>query len=278
MAQTNGKYLGCDDVKIFWQSWQAENPIAVVVISHGLGEHGGRYGELASALVGLNYTVYAIDHRGHGQSYGHRGSINRFQYCVDDLNQLIDKVSAEHQLPVLLLGHSMGGAIAVEFTLQHQEKLSALLLSGAGLSVDVVNMPIQVLCGVLSMFIPNLPSFAVAPDLVSRDSSVVKDYFEDPLNLSSRIPLKTISELVNKVKKLPAQFSSISLPILIMHGREDKLVPASSSEALFDRVGSTDKEMKIYPGLYHEILNELPTDRQQVINDICEWIVGRFRA
>lgn len=276
MPQTNGKFLGCDGVKIFWQSWQAENPIAVFVISHGLGEHGGRYAELATALVALNYAVYAIDHRGHGQSYGHRGAIDRFQYCVDDLNQLIDKVSAEHQLPVLLLGHSMGGAIAVEFTLQHQEKLSALLLSGAGLSVDVANMPIQILCGVVSRFIPDLPSFAVAADLVSRDSSVVKDYFEDPLNLSSRIPLKTISELVNKVKKLPAQFSSISLPIFIMHGGEDKLVPASSSEALFDRVSSTDKELKIYPGFYHEILNELPSDRQQVVDDICKWIVARF--
>ena len=276
MAQTNGKYLGSDGVKIFWQSWQAENPVAVVVISHGLGEHGGRYAELATALVAQNYTVYAIDHRGHGQSYGHRGAINRYQYCIDDLNQLIDKVSEEHQLPVALLGHSMGGAIAVGFALQHQDKLSALLLSGAALSVDAINTPIQLFCGIVSTFAPNLPSFNVAPELVSRDSSVVKDYSEDPLNLTTRVPLKTISELVNKVTKLPAQFQNLSLPMFIMHGSDDKLVPAASSEILFERVSSVDKELKIYPGFYHEILNELPTDRRQVVSDICEWMVARF--
>jgi len=278
MKQSNGKFRGCEGIKVFWQCWHAENPVAVMIVAHGLGEHGGRYAELAHALVAKNITVYAIDHRGHGQSYGHRGAINRLQYCIDDLDQLVDKVTEEHKLPLLLLGHSMGGAISVAYTLQYQEKLSALLLSGAALSVDAINTPIQLFCGIVSTFVPNLPSFSVAPNLVSRDPSVVKDYSDDPLNLTSRVPLKTISELVNKVTKLPAQFSNISLPIFIMHGSDDKLVPASSSEILFEGVSSIDKALKIYRDFYHEILNELPEDRQQVVSDIVAWVGERYPA
>ncbi|MEX1667842.1 lysophospholipase [Zhongshania guokunii] len=278
MKQGNGKFRGCEGIKVFWQCWHAENPVAVMIVAHGLGEHGGRYAELAHALVAKNITVYAIDHRGHGQSYGHRGAINRFQYCIEDLDQLVDKVTEEHKLPLLLLGHSMGGAISVGYTLQHQDKLSALLLSGAALASDVVNAPVKALCGLISVFAPNLPAFAVAPELVSRDPAAVADYSADPLNLSSRVPLKTISEMVNTIAKLPPQFERIRLPIFIMHGSDDKLIPAAASEAFNAKISSTDKQLKIYPGLYHEILNELPEDRRQVVSDIVAWVSERYPA
>lgn len=272
MNQINGWLTGCENVKIFWQSWQAAEPVANIVISHGLGEHGARYTEFAKVLVAQGFNVYAIDHRGHGHSYGHRGAITRFQYCIDDLNSLIEQIKAEQDLPLILFGHSMGGAVATGYTLQYQEKLAALILSGPGVSANMVSAPLRKVIRLLSRVWPNLPIFKVAPTSVSRDPQTVQDYIADPLNLSRPAPVHTINEMVEAAAEMQDNFERIKLPTLILHGAEDKLIPAEASTNLYKKITSPQKQLNIYPDLYHEILNELPAARQAVIKDICVWL------
>lgn len=277
MKTLDGHIVGEQSLNIHWQGWVPEQPKCAVLISHGLGEHGGRYLELAQSLVDIGCAVYAIDHRGHGRSEGKRGLIERFDYVLNDLDRVVDKVNEEHpEIPLLLLGHSMGGAIAVGYTLKHSSRLSGLILSGAALSSAIVPSALKVVGGILASIFPTLPAIAIAPENVSRDPDTVEQYSKDPLNLHSRVPLRTISEMVNAIAKLSKDYAKITLPTFVMHGSEDKLIPCVASQEFVEKIASDDKMLTIYPELYHEIFNELPEDRQDVIDDTCHWIRARF--
>jgi alpha-beta hydrolase superfamily lysophospholipase len=121
------KTTGIGGLDLFAQSWLPEDsPRAVLVLSHGLGEHSGRYAALAGELVGQGYGVYALDHRGHGRSPGPRADIQRFAHLVSDLCVFVGRCSRQHlDTPVYLLGHSMGGAVAFESALRLQDSLRA---------------------------------------------------------------------------------------------------------------------------------------------------------
>ena len=271
-------FKGAGNTAIFWQSWVAQSPRACVVISHGLGEHGGRYAPFASALVDLGFSVYAIDHRGHGQSGAPRGLITNFQYCVEDLDQLMSTIVVPQKCPIILFGHSMGGAIATAYALQHQDRLAALILSGAALNSDLVPGAMKLVCKFLGALAPRLPVIKIDPSLVSRNPEQVSLYVNDQLNLHGSVPVKTISEMVSTIVSMPGRFNTLHLPMLILHGEEDQLIPAKSSSDLHDTISSKDKTLHIYPALYHEVLNELEPDRARVYSDICEWLVSRFPA
>ena len=126
------QFSGAGGLPIAWQAWRTETqPRAVVVISHGLGEHSGRYGNVVEELVPRGYHVYALDHRGHGHSGGPRAYTDRMANVVADLDALVVLAeSRESGLPVFLLGHSLGGCIALEYALGHHERLRGLALSG----------------------------------------------------------------------------------------------------------------------------------------------------
>ncbi|MGJ8686359.1 MAG: alpha/beta hydrolase [Spongiibacteraceae bacterium] len=270
-----GRFRGCQGVRIFWRSWKVEQPLAVVVISHGLGEHGGRYAPLADYLNVQGYSVFAIDHRGHGRSAGKRGDIGRFQYVVEDLGHLISEVVVPIGKPIILLGHSMGGAVATDYSLRNQSLLAGLMLSGPALNSSVVPGAVKIVCSILGKLAPHLPALKIDPTLVSRDPESVKKYIEDPYNLTSSVPIRTIAEMVSAIGELPAQFPRITLPMLILHGEEDQLIPCDASRALHDGCGSQDKTLMVYPELYHEVLNELPEARAQVMADIGTWLAAR---
>lgn len=276
MNHLDGRLKSADGTEIYWQSWQVAEPIACVTICHGLGEHGGRYQPIATRLTELGYSVFAIDHRGHGESGGRRGLIKQFQRCIDDVDLLVEQQLLPLKRPVILFGHSMGGAIATAYTSQHQQKLAGLMLSGAALSSDLVPGPMKLICSGLGKLLPRLPVLKIDPSAVSRDPEQVASYANDPLNLSGHVPIRTIAEMVAAIAKLPQRFSALTLPMLIMHGSDDQLIPAVASEELYKHAGAEDKTLKIYQGLYHEILNELPEDREQVMGDMLEWLTARF--
>ena len=125
MAHIEGQFTGVKGLEIYWQSWQDAVPTrAVVVISHGAGEHSGRYRACRGALAGLGYPVYALDHRGHGRSEGRRALVDRLDNAAADLDVLIDLARREHpEVPLFLLGHSLGATIALRYALRHQDKL-----------------------------------------------------------------------------------------------------------------------------------------------------------
>jgi acylglycerol lipase len=268
-------FAGARGVKIAWRSWLPEgDPRAVVVIAHGAGEHVGRYEHVATRLVSERYAVYGLDHRGHGHSEGPRALVDRLAYTVADLDQFVALAAGEHPgQDVFLLGHSMGGCIAIKYAISHQDRLTGLLLSGPLAALDAAPAPVRVLASVLSALTPKLPLFAVDPSLVSRDPAVVKAYEDDPLVHHGKLPVRTVSELAGAVSSFPDTVSAITIPTLIMYGTDDKLAPPAGSVMLSERIAAADKTLIPYQGLYHEILNE--PEQQQVMDDMCAWLNAR---
>jgi len=280
---TESSLFGIGDLKIFYQVWAPENPRAVVIIAHGLGEHSGRYAQVAEQLCASGCAVYALDHRGHGRSGGPPAYVDRFANAVADIDQLVDIARREQRtlilkLPLFLLGHSMGGALGLSYALKFQGKLDALILSGPAVALNGAPPLLGPLAKFLSAVAPKLGLFGVKPELVSRDPATVADYGADPLNCHGKVPARTLGEIIQLVEWLPSALSTLSLPLLVMHGGEDKLAGPSGSQMIFERVSSKDKTLKVYPGLFHEIFNELPDDRAQVLADLSSWVEAHISS
>ena len=265
---------GAGGLRIFWQAWLPQSAVrAVVVLAHGASEHSDRYQHVARRLTADGYATYAIEHRGHGRSEGTRALIDRVDNVVADLDQLVVLAAAEHPgVPVFLLGHSMGGAIALRYAVAHQQRLSGLALSGALAALEAAPAPMRVAARVLSAVAPRLPLFPIDADQVSRDPAVVESYKTDPLNYHGKLPVRTVAELAGAVDSFPEAVRSITIPVLIMYGTADGIVPPAGSKMVAERIGSADKTVKPYEGLYHEIMNEPEQDR--VLDDVCAWIAA----
>jgi len=274
-AQRESSFAGAGGLEIFWQTWQPDgDPRAAVVIAHGAGEHSGRYAHVAQRLVDEGYAVYAIEHRGHGRSQGPRALIDRIANAVADLDKLVTLAAEAHPgAPVFLVGHSMGATISLSYALAHQRRLAGLILSGPLAALEAVPAPMRLTARTLSALAPRTPLIAIDATLVSRDPAVVRDYQSDPLVHHGKLPARTVVELADAIEALPEAVAAITVPTLIMYGTDDGLCPPRGSVMLSERIGSPDKTLKAYQGLYHEILNE--PEREQVLDDLCSWLSAR---
>lgn len=273
MKHGEGRFTGQNKLSIFWQCWRPEKARAVVVLAHGLGEHSGRYAHVAEALNKSGCSVYAIDHRGHGKSGGPRVLVDRYANAVADIDQLVDLANeAAPAKPLFLLGHSMGGALALGYAIKHQHKLKGLMLSGPAVALVGTPPGAKPVIKLLSRLLPKLRLLGIDPAGVSRDLNTVADYASDPLNFHGKLPARTLGEMIAFIDALPAQLPTLTLPLLIQHGSNDKLTAVAGSEMVLAGVSSKDKTLQIYEGLYHEIFNELPTDRARVLADSCAWL------
>jgi acylglycerol lipase len=268
-------FAGAGGLEIFWRAWSGDgDATAVVVIAHGAGEHSGRYTHVAQRLVDQGYAVYAIEHRGHGRSQGPRALIDRIDNAVADLDKLVALAGDAHPgVPLFLLGHSMGGTIALSYALAHQQRLAGLVLSGPLAALDPVPAPMRITARTLSAVAPRTPLIAIDSSLVSRDPAVVADYRADPLVHHGKLPARTVVELADAIEAFPGAVGAITVPTLIMYGTDDGLCPPDGSVMLSQRIGSADKTLTPYPGLYHEILNE--PEREQVLDELCSWLARR---
>ena len=278
MNETSAQLTGSRGRQIFWRAWTPEEPPrAVVVIAHGAGEHSGRYEQVAAALVDAGYAVYALDHQGHGRSEGARALIERVDQAVSDLDALVVLASAAYpDLRVFLLGHSMGAMIALRYAPVHQERLSGLILSGALAALEDVPAPLRVIGQMLSRVAPKTPLIAIDASLVSRDPAVVQAYRADPLVHHGKLPARTAAEIADTVAALPSAVGAITVPTLILYGTDDRLCPPAGSVMVGERIGSADRTVTAYDGLFHEILNE--PERAVVLADICAWLASRATA
>jgi alpha-beta hydrolase superfamily lysophospholipase len=274
-VRSESSFAGAGGLEIFWRAWLPDGDArAVVVIAHGAGEHSGRYTHVAQRLVDEGYAVYAIEHRGHGRSQGPRALIDRIDNAVADLDKLVVAAGDAHPgVPLFLLGHSMGGTLAVSYALAHQQRVAGLVLSGPLAALEAVPAPMRMTARTLSVLAPRAPLIAIDSSLVSRDPAVVDDYRADPLVHHGKLPARTVVELAGAIEAFPGAVGSITVPTLIMYGTDDGLCPPQGSVMLSQRIGSADKELKAYQGLYHEILNE--PERDQVLDDLCAWLSAR---
>jgi len=181
---STGTFIGKGGIEIFFQQWEVANPKAILIIIHGLGEHSGRYGNLIDALQNKGIAIYGLDHRGFGRSGGKRGHVDSFMDYIYDMKIFVNMLKDKHpNKPVIMLGHSMGGVLALKYALTHAEDLDALILSSPGL-VPAIKVPAwkKNLAIFLSSKIPSLtmPS-GLDATTISRDKEVVKQYLADPL-------------------------------------------------------------------------------------------------
>ncbi|PTL77624.1 alpha/beta hydrolase [Vitiosangium sp. GDMCC 1.1324] len=276
-SATTGHELvaGARGTRLFQQWWRPEGqpPRAVVVVVHGLKDHGSRYEELARRLVARNFAVYAMDLRGHAHSEGPRVDVGTFNDYIEDLDAVIKRVrEREPGLPVFLFGHSMGGMIVTRYTLEHPSELAGLITHAPALKVDVPGIQVASIKFV-SALNPNAGLFQLDLDDYSRDPQVVSAAKADPLIHQPAAPVHTARELLRAIERTNAQMEDITLPVLMLHGTADKLTSAEGSKELYRRARSTDKTLKLYPGLYHDLVHE--PEKETVLNDITAWLEAR---
>jgi acylglycerol lipase len=273
-AAAQESFTGTKGRRIEWFAWAPDDgkPRAVVVIAHGFGEHSGRYAHVATRLTDNQDVVYALDHHGHGRSEGARGRID-LQDAVTDLDHLVTVTKTRHpDTPTFLLGHSMGGAIALRYAMQHQARLTGLILSGP-LAAIAGRKATQTIGKLLGTVAPGLGLAKISPDEVSRDPAVVKAYAEDPLVFHGAIPAQTVAEFVRHVETLRQDAQQLTVPTLLMYGTADTLADPSGSKMLATTIKATDLTTTPYEGLYHEILNE--PEQDQVMDEVVAWINAR---
>ena len=262
-----------DGIELFMIRNLVKSPKTAVIIVHGLCEHAGRYDYVVSRFNDFGYSVYRFDNRGHGRSGGERGYIADYQIFIDDAHRIVEIAKRENPgLPLFMLGHSMGGFITAFYGVKYPGRLTGQMLSGAAVTVQPIFKD-------MGSFDYNATPLAPVPntlaDVICRDPQVVKLYKEDPLVIKE-FTTKLMGEfLIRGVKNLMDNTGNYKYPCLILHGGGDKIVTPDSSKYFYDHISSTDKQLKIYEDLYHEILNE--PEKDTIIENIRLWIEDRIQ-
>ncbi|EMJ95561.1 putative lysophospholipase [Leptospira kirschneri str. JB] len=262
-----------DKSKLYCQSWTKPNSNRLLIFHHGFGEHSGRYANLVRYFSKSDINFYSFDMRGHGNSDGKRGHSDSFDLYVRDLADFVSEVlKREHKERFFLLGHSLGGAITLRYSQEgiNQDNILGLILGSPALMVrmDFRKKLKKFAAGILSKI---SPSSVVDAELdlqyLSHDPEVIESYKQDPL-VHGKVSLKMGTELLEIGPKLIKKANVLRCPVLILHGQEDGLVDVNGSTELYKNLIYRNKRIKIYPGFYHELMNEFPEHREMVLNDI----------
>ncbi len=269
-------FRGVGNVDLFVQTWQPAGAIrGVVAVVHGISEHSGRYDYLVDRLTREGFAVAAFDNRGHGRSGGVHGHIDSWADYREDVRAFTRYVSAHFmRLPLFLYGHSLGALIVSDYVLFYPEGLDGVILSGHPLQPTGAAKPYLVLIArVLSRYRPLIAlPLGVADDVLSRDPAIVKAFGSDPL-VHRKVTARWGVETLAAIDRVRVRAGEIQLSLLVLHGGADRVNSAKGSEELFKLVSSTDKQLRIYPGGYHEPHNDL--DRETVLSDLISWLNER---
>ncbi len=272
--RVEGRLVGTHDVELFWQGWLPPGTVSgIVLISHGLGEHSGRYGNVVDALLPDGWAVYGLDHRGHGLSGGRRAHLDDYRDFLADFDAFRRTVVDRHpDVPVFLLGHSMGGQIALAYALDHQAALRGLVLSAPALASDAVPKAAIPVLRALGAYLPTLRPAGIDTTKISKDPAVVAAYQADPLVHHGKPTLGLSLGLFSQFNVLPERARTLTIPLLLQHGGNDVLADPAGTRLLESTSGSPDQTVFWYPDLWHEIYNE--PERAQPLADLREWLAA----
>jgi alpha-beta hydrolase superfamily lysophospholipase len=272
MEHQEGFFKGVRDANIYYQYWLPDGEVkAVLLIVHGLAEHGGRYINVVNYFVPLGYAVYALDHIGHGKSDGDRVYVEKIEDYTDTLD-IFEKMVREWQpdKPIFLVGHSMGGLIGSLYLIDHQDSFAGAVLSGSGVKVPDNISPMVVSIGkLLSNITPKFGLIGLNASDISRDPEVVDAYVNDPEVYTGKTTARLAAEMLRGMEQVQKDAGKITLPLLLVHGSEDKLVDPDASQMLYDTVSSKDKTLIFYDGYYHEVFND--PEKEKVFADMEAW-------
>jgi len=261
-------------IRIFVRSWRPEStPQAAIVICHGVNSHSGQYLWVGEELAASGLAVFALDLRGRGRSDGERFYVEDVADYVSDVAATVTLVKSRHPgLQVFLLGHSAGGVVSSTYVLENQAGLAGFICESFAFQVPAPGFALAAIKG-LSHIAPRLPVLKLKNEDFSRDPKAVEALNNDPLTAHEVQPAITVAALVRADERLREEFPLITLPVLIMHGTDDKATVCHGSQFFYETAGSKDKTLKLYEGHYHDLLNDI--GKEQVMNDIREWIATR---
>jgi alpha-beta hydrolase superfamily lysophospholipase len=250
--------------RIHVSEWAGAGPPRfITLLAHGYGEHAGRYEHVAAMLVGLGAVVFAPDHLGHGRSAGEPALVEDIEVLVTDLHTVADQARADHPgLPLVLVGHSMGGLIAARFAQRYLDELTALVLSGP---VVGGNPAFEML-----LAMDPLPEIPIDPAILSRDPAVGEAYAADPLVYHGPFHKSTLRALASSVEVVAAGGTLGDLPTLWIHGAEDQLVPYEVAAPAMEQIRGSALRHTVYEGAAHEVFNE--TNRDEVQAEVAAFL------
>lgn len=271
------KWMELSSIKVFYRSWEASDEKAVICGIHGLGEESSRYSKLGNFLSANGFSFFIYDLRGHGKTAFNTknfGYVDSFYSFVHDTRDFISKVIEEKSVKkVILFGHSMGGLIALHYLSRIKDYVSCGVTSGAATITKT-----SFLQKYLLLFVNMVkPTFRVNLPIKLEDLTHSKDVYDKYLSsylIVKRPTVKLLYELYRGSKTVWRYLPQINIPILMMHGEADKVVPKEATVKAFEMINSNDKQLKIYPKMYHEIFNE--ENNQQVYSDLIEWLSVKF--
>ena len=262
-----------DGIDIFYQVWKPEGtPKGIVQIVHGLAEHAGRYINVVNKLVPEGYIVYGDDHRGHGRSGGLQGYVRSVDEFVQDQREFTKIIREKEgkELPLFILGHSMGSFISILYMADYPEEFKGVVLSGTGSQVGGGVSRVTILMAkIMSKIRPKMTLDNELAEGVSRDPAVTEAYNNDPYVLK-KITVKLGGEIFKGFKLAEERIKDIKIPLFIQRGSEDPLI--IKTKELFSNVITKDATLKEYEGLFHEVYNELEKDREIVLNELKDWL------
>jgi alpha-beta hydrolase superfamily lysophospholipase len=273
MKRSEYHFEGMDGLPLFAQSWVPDSPPAAILgIVHGFGEHSGRYDNVVTEMLAHEIGVVGFDLRGHGRSPGQRGHIHSWREYHGDLQAFLTWIFGQKfGSSTFLLGHSLGSLIVSEFILSQPKDLSGIVLSS--LAVDPVGAAKPVLVAIAKLLSRIWPTFPIELGLdanaLSRDSHVVKAYKTDPL-VHGMTSARWGTETLAVIERIKASASQVSLPLLMLHGREDRINSAAGAQEFFRNASPDIGEFRGYVDSYHEPHNDL--DHPKVVADVANWI------
>jgi len=277
MQHSSATISSTDGLKLFTRRWTPDRPtVAHLFLVHGVHEHSGRYAYAASHLMQHGVEVHALDLRGHGQSDGPRATVNSFAEYSDDVAlALMPVLESAGDVPVFLMGHSMGGLVVSRMVADHGVgELAGVILSSPALAVDAP-APLRALAPVIARWLPRLRVTPLDLSRLSHDPKVERAYREDPLCTKSGVRAALGYEIIRSIEHVRQHVDAFTAPLYAFHGTADELTNPEGSQWIIEHAPSPDKTLKLYEGFYHETLNEL--GRDTVLTDLTAWILERSR-
>ena len=276
VSESDGKFEGVGGLHLYYRAWEKPKATCGLVIVHGLAEHGGRYYDFGMRMAAGGVNTYCFDLRGHGASEGRRGHANRFDLLLQDLDRFRREVEGitHGQLPLFLLGHSMGGLIALRYLEEFDVAFRGAVLTSPWLATGVDIPRWKVLAaGTLNKLLPSLPIDAgIDPDYLSHDPLVVTQYRDDAL-VHGKITPRLFAEASAAMGQVFHRSDRIRVPLLFLLAGDDRIVDTRRSEAFARSLSVQDVTIRVLPNYYHEVLNDF--DRAVALREVRDWINER---
>jgi alpha-beta hydrolase superfamily lysophospholipase len=278
MKSADGFFQGVGGLRLYYRSWEQPRARAALAVVHGLGEHSGRYEALAERLGGYGFSTFALDLRGHGLSEGRRGHVKRFESYLQDVDRFRRELHGLVDIgtPLFLLGHSMGGLIALRYLEEFEAALHGAIIVSPWLATSApVPRWKTTLARALNRLLPALPfNSGVDDTYLTHDPAIIHTYRDDPL-VHSRITPRLFCEASSAMGMTLRRSDRIKAPLLFLLAGDDRIVSTEKSHAFARALSTRNVTIRVYANFYHEVLNE--PARAQPLHDLRDWMAGRLQ-